>query len=338
MIAKSLKTSFTPRSYGIAYTSFPIRMNHSAQSAKSGALAIPADKFIDLCESLGGDGCQMDIAQLSSTDEDYLKRVRASLEKKEMFLELSISGKVLMDADAFSRAATVAKLLGVTRLRTALLGGRRYEDFAEMKKWEEFVAQWRQALTRIEPALKRHKLLVGVENHKDWLVDELVELLSHVNSPYLGACVDFGNNLALLEDSLEVAQKLAPYVVTTHLKDMAMCSYERGVELSEVPLGEGVLPLARIVAILRQARPDVHFCLEMITRDPLKVPYLDDKYWITYKERDASRISRFETRYLKSASVKSLPRISDLTVDRKLAVEEENVRRSTNYAKKALGL
>lgn len=336
--APSLKTSLTSRSYGIAYTSFPIRMSQSKQPLKNRRPGIAAEMFIDLCKSFGADGCQMDIAQLSSTETDYLKRIRTSLEEKEMFLELSIGGSVLMDEEAFSRVATVAKHLGVTRLRTALLSGRRYEDFAEMKKWQDFVAQWQQTLRRIEPTLKQHGLLVGVENHKDWLADELVEMLRRINSPYLGACFDFGNNLALLEDSIEVAQKLASYVVTTHLKDMAISPYQLGFELSEVPLGDGLLPLARIIRILRQARPNVHFCLEMITRDPLKVPYLEDKYWVTYKERDVARIRKFENRFLKRASGKTLPRISNLTIDRMLAVEEENVRRSTNYARKVLGL
>jgi len=337
-VAQSLKTSLTQKSYGIAYTSFPIRTNHTEQSMKSSGPSLPADTFIDLVKSFGGDGCQMNIAQLSSTEADYLNRIRTSLEEKEMFLELSISGRMLKDKEAFSRVAAVAKHLGVTRLRTALLGGRRFDKYTEMKKWEDFVAQWQQSLRQIEPVLKQHKLLVGVENHKDWLADDLAEMLHRISSPYLGACVDFGNNLALLEDSIQVAQKLAPYVVTTHLKDMAISPYQQGFELSEVPLGDGFLPLARIIRIIRQARPDVHFCLEMITRDPLKVPYSEDKYWVTFKDRDIVRMRKFENRFLKRASRKTLPRINNLTIDRRLAVEEENVRRSTIYAKKTLGL
>jgi sugar phosphate isomerase/epimerase len=336
--ARSFKTSSAPRSYGIAYTSFPVRINQSAQSTKDGMHALPADKFIELVDSFGAAGCQMDIAQLSSTEADYLKRIRASLEEREMFLELSVGGRLLKDEESFSRVASVAKHLGVTRLRTALLGGRRYEEFTGMKQWEDFVAQWRPALRQIEPLLRRHKLLLGVENHKDWLADDLAEMLRRINSPYLGACIDFGNNLALLEDSIEVARKLAPYVVTTHLKDMAISPHPEGFELSEVPLGDGLLPLGRIIQIIRRARPDVHFCLEMITRDPLKVPYLKDKYWVTYKGRDAARIRKFENRFLNRASGKTLPRVSGLRVDRRLAVEEENVRRSTIYAKKMLGL
>lgn len=340
MLAQTLKKSDAAArgSFGIAYTSFPIRSRQSVQAMASRGPAIPAEKFIDLCKSFGGDGCQMDIAQLSSTEADYLKGIRAALEEKQMFLELSVSGKVLADHEAFARAAAVAQSLGVSRLRVAFLSGRRYENFTEMKKWKEFVEQSQRTLGRIEPLLKQHKLLVGIENHKDWLADELAEMLGRVGSPYLGACVDFGNNLALLEDSLEVARKLAPYVVSTHLKDMAIGPYDQGFELSEVALGDGFLPLAKIVEILRERRRDVYFCLEMITRDPLKVPYRQDGYWVTYEKRDAARIQKFETSLLSKVSSAQLPRISNLAPTAMLTAEDENIRRSAAYAKRTLKL
>jgi sugar phosphate isomerase/epimerase len=327
-----------PNSYGIAWTSFPIRIRQARAAAGNQGHPLPAEKFIELCQSLGGSGCQMDIAQLASTEPAYLKRVRSQLEAKEMFLELGVSARTLENADVFAGIASTANQLGVTRLRVACLSGRRYETFHEMAKWKEFLDHWKQTFKQAEPMLKQHKLLVGVENHKDWLADEFVEILKSVGSPYLGACVDFGNNLALLEDSVEVAKKLAPFVVTTHLKDMAVKPYSDGFELSEVALGDGITPLAEIADILRKSRSDVHFCLEMITRDPLKVPYKTDHYWITYDRRDEARIKKFEDTVLRKASAKPLPQITGLSAEQALAVEDENLRRSGNYAKQTLKL
>jgi sugar phosphate isomerase/epimerase len=141
-----------------------------------------------------------------------------------------------------------------------------------------------------------------------------------------------------LEDSLELASKLAPYVVTTHVKDMALGRYEDGFLLSEVPLGEGVLPLGKIIETLRKARRDVHLCLEMITRDPLKVPYLKDDYWLTYEKRDAARVKKFESSILAKATPQPLPEVSGLTRGQALAVEDENIRRCVSHAKRNLGL
>src|SRR5512145_74311 len=153
------------KTLGIAYTSFPIRSRQAGQGGEGPA--IPAEKFVDLCKSFGGDGCQMAFSQLVSTDEDYLRRVRRALEDKGMFLELSLGGKVLADAEEFARVASVAQQLGVTRARVAI-NGRRYEEFSDLQKWKEFANHWRQVLLQSEPMLKQHKLAIGIENHKEW--------------------------------------------------------------------------------------------------------------------------------------------------------------------------
>lgn len=328
-------TAAALKTFGIAHTSFPIRSRQASQGDEGPA--IPAEKYIDLCKSFGSDGCQMGFSQLVSTDEDYLKRLRRALEDKGMFLELSLGGNVLTDAEEFSRVASAAQQLGVTRARVAI-DGRRYEQFSDLQKWKEFVNHWQQVMLQAEPLLKQHKLTIGIENHKEWLVDELAEMLKKVSSPYLGACVDFGNNLALLEDSLHVAEKLAPYAVTTHMKDMAVAPSDEGFLLSEVPLGQGITPLAKIMEVLRRTRPDIRFCLEMITRDPLKVPYLDDKYWASHEKRDAAKIEKFKASVLSNAWTKPLPKISGMSSQRMLAVEDDNIRRCVAYAKRTLGL
>ena len=325
--------------YGLAYTSFAVRLQRGRDLIRgAGAPALPAEAFLDLCRSFGADGCQMDIAQLASTQAAYLDGIKRRLDEAGLFVELSVSGKMLEDEDRFAEVASVARRLGASRLRVALLHGRRYEDFKTMAAWQEFADHWRRVLPRAKGALERQRLLVGIENHKDWRAEELVELVRSVDSRYLGVCVDFGNNMALLEDPLDTARTLAPYAVTTHLKDMAVRPYERGFELAEVPLGRGICPLARMIEILRGERPEVPLCLEMITRDPLKVPYRDDAYWASHGGRDRGRIDRFEADILSRASTEPLPRISGLSLEAMQAREDDNVRLSTAFARDTLRL
>jgi 3-oxoisoapionate decarboxylase len=332
------------KSYGIAFTSFPVRMRQAREAAGgvsnpgNRAPAIPAEKFIDLCQSFGGDGCQMDFSQLASTDAEYLKGLRARLDAKGMYMELAVSARLLDNEEEVARIAAAANQLGASILRVACLSGRRYESFHEMAKWKDFVAQWNKTLEKAAPILKKHKLVAGVENHKDWLADEQAEMLKRIGSENIGACVDFGNNVSLLEDSLEVAEKLAPYAVTTHLKDMAVRPYSEGFELSEVALGDGATPLAKIISTLRKHRGDIHIVLEMITRDPLNVPYKTDHYWITHERRDEALIRNFENTILKQAWTKPLPRVAGLGPAEALAFEDENLRRSAAYAKQTLKL
>jgi sugar phosphate isomerase/epimerase len=119
-----------------------------------------------------------------------------------------------------------------------------------------------------EPVLKKHRMKLGIENHKGWRAAEQAAWMKRLGSEWVGVCLDFGNNLSLCEDPMETARTLAPYVFYAHIKDMAVEEYEEGFLLSEVPLGEGLLDLKQIVQLLRQKDPNMIFNLEMITRDP----------------------------------------------------------------------
>jgi sugar phosphate isomerase/epimerase len=323
-------------SLGIAYTSFVVRLRQGARPG--GGPALPAPAFVDLCKSFGADGGQMDVAQLESKDASALAALRRRLDESRQFLELSVEGKYLEDADRYAELASVARALGVTRLRVALLRGRRYEDFKRAEDWEAFAAHWRKTLPRAKGFVEKHGLAVGIENHKDFRTNELIELLGSVGSRLVGACVDFGNNVAFLEDPLATAEKLAPFAITTHLKDMAVRPYDQGFELSEVPLGTGFLPLEKMVAVLRKSRPDIPLCLEMMTRDPLKVPYLDDGYWTTFGGRDEAKIERFRAHALSKAWAAPLPRVTHLPPAEMLAAEDDNVRKCLAYARSHLGV
>ena len=324
------------KGYGIAWTSIPVWTSLARQRTPSQNPLVGAEEFIELCHSHGAGIAQIGYDQLASTNPEYLKKVRRLLEEREIVLELGVNARLLQSEELFAPVANVASELAVRCLRVACLGGRRYETFQEMKSWQEFARHWKRVLRESEPMLRRHRLRVGIENHKDWLADEQVEILKSISSPWLGACIDFGNNLALLEDSLEVVKKLAPYAVTTHLKDMAVRPSEEGFELSEVVLGEGITPLREIVRLLRRVDRELPIVLEMITRDPLKVPYKTDRYWATYAERDLARIARFERGVLSRASSKPLPHISQLTTEKALLVENENLRRCSEYARNIL--
>jgi hypothetical protein len=112
-----------------------------------------------------------------------------------------VPSKYLESADAYAQMAGVAQALGVDRIRVALLYGRRYESFATLDAWSAHDRKWRSQLAAIKPAIERYPILVGIENHKDFTSHELAELLTSLDSAKIGACVDFGNNISLLEDS-----------------------------------------------------------------------------------------------------------------------------------------
>jgi sugar phosphate isomerase/epimerase len=176
-------------------------------------------------------------------------------------------------------------------------------------------------------------MVLAIENHKDWLIDDYVKLFHTYSSEYLGACLDFGNNISLLDNLEEVIQAAAPYTKATHLKDVAVGPYEEGFLLSEVVLGTGVLDLPKMVSVVQRANPKVRFSLEMITRDPLRVPCLRDDYWVTFPERNGVYLAR-TLRFVRDHPPRApLAKPEELSPEQHAKIETQNIVECFNYAR-----
>jgi sugar phosphate isomerase/epimerase len=291
--------------------------------------------FLEHAIALGAGGIQ---APLSSTQPADLKKLRDRAAEMGLYIEIMAGMPRPGDTAAFVRTMQAAREAGALCVRCACLGSRRYETFSSLDAWREHAAM---AAAKIDAALaiaERERLPLAIENHKDWTLDELVPILRSRSSQFLGVCLDTGNNIALLDDPMEVVETLAPYAVSTHIKDMGLQSCAGGFLLAEMPLGQGTLDMRRILDTIRRARPDTRLTLEMITRDPLRIPCLEEKYWATFPDRRGASLARI----LRMASAHShrqpLPLVSGLDRMAQLRLEEDNVRECLAYARTALAL
>ncbi len=309
---------------------------HAAEQRRQGSsdLFEPV-RFLEHAHALGAGGAQV---PLGVKDAAYLRGLRAKCEQYGMFLEAMIGPPAqAADLPRFEAQMRTAAQAGALAVRTVVMPGRRYERFASLDEFRQLEARALRSLELAAPVAEKLRLLLAVENHKDQRLDERIALLRKINSPWVGACVDTGNSLALLDDPLEVVRGLAPWAFSVHLKDQALAEYEEGFLLGDGPLGEGVLPLKEMVDVLRKAKPAVHFCLELITRDALRVPCLTEEYWATLGAvpgRDLARTMRL----VRSRGRAELPRVSSLSPEEQVAREEDNLRRSLAWARRELGL
>jgi len=124
---------------------------------------------------------------------------------------------------------------------------------------------------------------------------------------------------------------LAPYAKSTHIKDMGVKPYEDGFLLSEVVLGQGLLDLPKIVQIIQKTNPQTKFSLEMITRDPLKVPCMTKAYWEVFPDRNGKHLAQTFTLVQAKSSSAPLPMISNLSAAERQKFEEENVKACLKY-------
>jgi sugar phosphate isomerase/epimerase len=292
--------------------------------------------FLDYCHELGAAGVQIPIGV---RDEAYAAKLRQQLENKRMYLEGSIRlPRDRADLERFTSEVRSAKQCGATVLRTVMLAGRRYETFRTAEDFRGFADSSWQSLLLAKPIIEQQEMRLAIENHKDWRTEELLDLLRRAGSAHIGVCVDIGNSIALLEDPLAVVEAYAPWALSTHIKDMGVEEYPEGFLLAEVPLGSGFLDLPRILATLRRARPEAHFNLEMLTRDPLKIPCLTDQYYATLANLPCRHLAETLRLVRAHAAKQPLPRVSGLSREERLAREDDNVRRSLRYAREHLGL
>jgi sugar phosphate isomerase/epimerase len=313
---------------GIVIHSYPVR---SRDKGFTDPLA-----FLNFCHDRGAAGIQIVLGSLSN---DRARELRSTAEKHGMYVEGSIRPpKDKADVERFEKEIVTAKECGATVVRTVMLGTRRYETFHAAKEFTAFAEQALTSLRLAEPVVAKHNVTLAVENHKDFRTDELIDVMKVISSEHVGVCVDTGNSIALLERPSETTEALAPWVRSCHLKDMGVEESADGFLLAEVPLGDGFLDLKGIVGTLTKAWPKLRLSLEMITRDPLRIPCLTDDYWSTLARVPGRDLARTLAMVRKHAAKEPLLRTSKLPADEQRAVEDRNVRRCLEFGRERLGL
>lgn len=333
-ILPTIPTAFSDHRFGVAEASFMLRRYRKLESAKYPAYQ-DALEMIEHFNVLGFSGAQLTMHGLDS-------KLAKQILKRRNTLNFFMEGQIKLpqnsdDVQRFEQQVRETKAMEVDIIRTVCLSGRRYENFDTREAFQNFKAASVHALQLAEPIMRKHRIKLAVENHKDWRTEEFLEILTGIDSEWIGVTLDTGNNIALLEDPIEVVKALAPYAFTVHLKDMAVDEYEDGFLMSEVNLGDGFLDIESMIAILRKYNPDIRFNLEMITRDPLKIPCLTEKYWATFDTITATELAVFLRTIKKHKSTTGLVRISDKSADEQLALEIANNKRSALFAKTNYG-
>lgn len=288
---------------------------------------------VDYVHGLGGGGVQFTVP----LDAD-LKKLRAKLEQNRMFIQgdLDLLTRAVNDLPAFEQALRNYKELGADCVRVVCFVGRRYETFNSIADYKDWNATAIKALDLCLPIAERVGMPLAMENHKDRAVDEELLVLEKYSSEHLGATVDFGNNIAMCDDPVDVIKKLAPYAKTTHMKNMAVQTYADGFLLSEVLFEDGFMDVPAMWAVLKKSNPAIKPVHEMITRDPLKVPVLTDKYWVTWPDRGGKFLADTIRLVNSNLTPKPLPIVSTLSPEAQTLAEERNNAHCFSWGRTAL--
>jgi sugar phosphate isomerase/epimerase len=294
--------------------------------------------IVEHCHNIGLFGVQT----IPPTDPEAMKAFRQKLESYQMTL---ICSPRLPQNDAgvaaFEAQVKAYKEAGAIRFHAAMTN-RRYEEITSVEMFKQRFEQSQKSIDLARPILDKYKIPLAIENHKGWRSAEQAAWLKRVGSEYVGACLDFGNNMSLCEVPEETLNNLLPYIVFAHIKDMAVQEYEEGFLLSEVQFGDGVIDLKMFVDTLRKKDPQMPIYLEMITRDPLKIPVFNDSYWRsfddTYSPLPGRDVAKILNLVKTKASEKPLPSMTGLTPEAQLKLEDDYNNECIQWGRKNLNL
>jgi 3-oxoisoapionate decarboxylase len=267
-----------------------------------------AFQFLDYAATLGLDNVHFsERGFLASLDKNYLQLLKQRAEELRLTIEIGMTS-----FDKYSRhfnpalgsgeqqlidMARAAQHVGSPIVR-CLLGG--WADRLGPIPFEQHVEECIRALKAAAPVARDLGIKFAVENHDgvDFLARELRAVITEVGPDVVGACLDTGNPVYAGEDPILSAEVLAPYVISSHVRDSRVWAVSDGAIAQWVPVGKGDIDLKRIVQILAEQAPHPPVDLEIITGSasgPKHIPYLDpgSDYWRLYPDMPARDFARF---------------------------------------------
>ena len=192
-----------------------------------------------------------DDARIESMSDEELRRIAEVARERGVTLELGTKGIAVAHLERFLHIATV---LGATLLRSMVTSGD------DRPSAEEAEARLRQVL----PAFEAAGVTIALETYEQLSSQELVDLVTAVDHPNLGICLDPANSVAALENPRDVIDRTAPYVKNVHSKDFAFTRRGGwvGFTLEGVPLGEGLLDYDYLLEVVRPDERGINQIIE----------------------------------------------------------------------------
>jgi sugar phosphate isomerase/epimerase len=295
--------------------------------------------LLEYCHTLGLGAVHLNLPQ---GGPDAVRAVRKKLDDYGMQCVVSVSPPRTDDAvAAYETGVAAAREMGAVTTHASFTQ-RRYEEFDTFEAFKASFEAHKKSVERAEPILRKYKMKLAIENHKGWRAAEHAAWVTQTGSEYIGVCYDFGNNIALCEPPEETYRLLAPLTFFVSFKDMGVAPYDQGFLLSEMALGDGILDIPGMVKGLQQRDPNMLFTLELITREPLKIPVFAKKYWATFDDSYSPLPGRELARILEIVHTARLARplttTAGLSPADALKLEDDLMARSIAYARKNLSV
>ena len=310
-------------------------------------------ELIDYAAKLKLDTIQLSsLGDYESLEPAYLQQVKERARRAGMVLDAGIgcicpssasyNKKEGEPAAYIERGLRVAKAIGAASMR-CYMGSSvdRHGALPIEAHMENTVKVFRSVRSKAQD----YGIRIAIENHSgDMQAREVKIIIEEAGKDYVGSCLDTGNPMWVVEDPFVTLETLAPYVVTTHIRDSAVFEVPRGAAAQWVALGDGSVDFKRFMELYKKLCPQASMQLEIITgRKPEVLPYLEPDFWKAFPKTPATEFARFV-----ALAKSGRPFMGNMiianngknppVIEAALAEQQRtDLERSLEYAKKVLG-
>lgn len=333
--------------------STPIRLGFDTYTLR--AFGWKAMQLLDYAAKLKLDTIQISsLNDYESLDPAHLARVKAHAASLGIVLDAGIgcicptsaswSAKNGDSIENLLRGLRIAKEIGATSMRCFMGSDRdRLTPGGIERHMEKTIEVFRAARLRaLDVGVK-----IALENHSgDMQAREVRTIIEECGKDLVASCLDTGNPMWVVEDPLVSLEVLAPYVVTTHIRDSVVYEHPRGAAAQWVALGDGTIDFKAFAVRYRELCPQAAMQLEVITgRPPRVLPYLEADFWKAFPKANAGEFARFVALARRGHPFNGFMVVEDgakkAPEEFQSALREQqrvDLERSLEYAKKVLGV
>jgi sugar phosphate isomerase/epimerase len=241
-----------------------------------------------------------EIRFLGNLEPDNLRQVRAYADKLNLDLEIGMRSicptSAMFDKAQGTAEEQLAKMVDAAKIVRspivrAVLGSGADRRGGIEKHIESLVGVLKNSRSRITDA----GVKVAIENHAgDMQARELKMLVEAAGLDIVGVCIDSGNPVWTIEDPHLTLETLAPYVLTSHMRDSALWNTPEGAAVRWTRMGEGNMGMEDYIRTYIDKCPGKAVSLEVIVSgNPRLFNYRDPKFWENYKSTPAWEFARF---------------------------------------------
>lgn len=191
------------------------------------------------------------------------------------------------------RMVEAAKILGSPLMRC--FQGTQADRSSNIDRHiDETVKVLRSVRTRVVDS----GVKIAVENHAgDMQARELKRLIEESGRDFVGATIDSGNAMWTIEDPHLTLEVLAPYVLTSHMRDSYVFNSERGTAVQWCRMGDGNIDMEGYLRKFVAQCPGKTINLEVIVQgSPRLFNYRDPQAWEIFQTTPAWEWARFLAR------------------------------------------